>query len=195
MFRVPILVAVSLAIAFAGGIYSTLRLLDATAGFGAIRLGAWQAFPEAQTAGADPYARAHRAKAGRLLYGSAEGLMFEADRDDQGAPLDSGCDYRLSGQTPIARAWTLYVARPDGSVVLSAAGLPNGLNSTILARRPDSSFEILLSSRAQSGNWLALPQSGGFRLELTLLDTPTAGSSGLFDLAMPKLEKRECRHG
>ena len=195
MFRVPFLVAITLAIAFGGGIYSTLRLLDATSGFGAIRLGAWQAFPDAQTSAADPYARAHRAKAGRLLYGSAEGLMFEADRDDQGNALDAACDYRLSGQTPIARAWTLYVARPDGSALLSAAGLPSGLNSTIVTRRPDSSFEITLSSRASSGNWLALPQGGTFRLELTLLDTPTAGSSGLFDLAMPKLEKQECRHG
>ncbi len=195
MFRVPFLVAITLAIAFGGGIYSTLRLLEATAGFGAIRLGAWQAFPDAQTAGADPYARAHRAKAGRLLYGSAEGLMFEADRDDQGAPLDAACTYRLSGQTPIARAWTLYVARPDGSALISAEGLPNGLNSTIIARRADSSFEVTLSDEAVAGNWLALPKSGGFRLELTLLDTPTAGSSGLFDLAMPRLERQECRHG
>lgn len=195
MFRVPFLVAITLTIAFAGGIFSTLQLLDATSGFGAIRLGAWQAFPDAQTAAADPYARAHRAKAGRLLYGSAEGLMFEADRDDAGAALDAACDYRLSGQTPIARAWTLYVARPDGTVLISAAGLPNGLNSTIVARRADSSFDIALSNRASPGNWLALPQSGPFRLELTLLDTPTAGSSGLFDLAMPRLEKKECRRG
>ena len=121
--------------------------------------------------------------------------MFEADRDDQGNPLDAACTYVLSGQTPIARAWTLYVARPDGSALLSAAGLPNGLNSTVVARRPDSTFEITLSARAAPDNWLALPQGGTFRLELTLLDTPTAGSSGLFDLAMPRLERQECRHG
>ena len=64
MFRVPFLVAIALAIAFGGGIWSTLRALEATAGFGAIRLGAWEAFPNAQTAAADPYAKSHRASAG-----------------------------------------------------------------------------------------------------------------------------------
>ncbi|MBB4065746.1 DUF1214 domain-containing protein [Gellertiella hungarica] len=195
MFRVPLLVAITLAIAFAGGIVSTLKLLEATAGFGSIRLGAWQAFPDAQTSAADPYARAHRAKGGRLLYGSAEGLVFQADEDDDGNRLDAACTYVMAGQTPIARAWTLYIARPDGGAGLAADGRPNGLNSFIVARKADSTFEVTLSREAQAGNWLALPQAGPFRLVLTLLDTPTAGSSGLIDLAMPTLQKRECAHG
>ena len=195
MFRVPVLVAIALAIAFGGGIVSTLRMLDATVGFGSIRLGAWQAFPDAQTAGADPYARAHRARGGRLLYGSAEGLLFQAEEDDQGQPLDAACDYTLNGQTPIARAWTLYVADRSGAAVLYPNGLPTGLNSMTVERREDSSFSIRLSRSALSGNWLALPRSGRFRLVLTLLDTPTAGSSGVLDLAMPTLSRTGCAHG
>lgn len=194
MFRVPLLVAVALVIAFAGGILSTLSLLDATVGFGAIKLGPWQAFPDAQTAAADPYAKAHRAKSGKLLYGSAEGLSFQADTDDRGERLVASCSYRLSGQTPIARAWTLYVARPDGRTIGATTGLPMAINSWTVLRRDDSSFAVDFSRTAVPGNWLALPAAGSFRLVLTLFDTPTAGSSGLLDLAMPSLQKTGCAH-
>ena len=194
MFRVPLLVAVVLVIAFAGGIFSTLSLLEATVGFGAIRLGAWEAFPDAQTASADPYAKAHRAKGGRLLYGSAEGLAFQADEDDSSEKLSAACDYRLSGQTPITRAWSLYVARPNGQAMLTTDGRPMALNSWTVLRREDSSFVVELSKDAKPGNWLALSGGGPFRLVLTLLDTPTAGSSGLIDLSMPRLVRVGCRN-
>lgn len=195
MFRVPFLVAVALLIAFAGGILSTLSLLDATVGFGAIRLGVWQAFPDAQTSDADPYAKAHRAKGGKLFYGSAEGLVFQADEDEAGSKLTSSCEYRLSGQTPVARAWTLYVAAPDGRAAQPLNGLPLALNSWTTLREVDSTFTVTVSSKAAPGNWLAVPKNGPFRLVLTLLDTPTAGSSGLLDLSMPSLKKLGCANG
>jgi hypothetical protein len=70
--------------------------------------------------------------------------------------------------------------------------LPQALNSRITLRQPNGEFEITASPTAKSGNWLALTQSGDFRLVLTLFDTPTAGSSGLIDLAMPLIEKIGC---
>lgn len=194
MFRVPLLVALSLAIAFGGGIMFTLYALDATAGFGAIRLGAWEAFPSLHTAAADPYAKSHRARAGRLLYGTAEGLVFTALDDDRGARLVAGCSYRLSGQTPPARLWTLFTAGDDGEPLAPIAGRPSAINSWTVLRNSDSSFNITVSPDAHAGNWLALPASGTFRLVLTLLDSPAAGNSGLIDLAMPRLERIGCGH-
>lgn len=207
MFRLPLLVALSLVIAFGGGVWSTLIALDATSGFGAIQLGAWQAFPQAQTIEADPYAKAHRANAGQLLLGSAEGLRFTAERDDGGESLNGSCTYVLSGQVPPARAWTLYSAQPgairrvagtlagpaDRSASLSP-DLPVALNSQIILRRADGSFEISISPMASPGNWLAVANGQPFRLVLTLFDTPTAGSSGLIDLSMPRLERKGCAH-
>jgi hypothetical protein len=194
VFRVPLLVALSLAIAFGGGIMFTLYALDATAGFGAIRLGAWEAFPSLHTAEADPYAKSHRARAGRLLYGSGEGLVFTALDDDGGSRLVTGCRYRISGQTPPARLWTLFIAGDDGEPLPPIAGRPSAINSWTVLRNPDSSFTITVSQDAQAGNWLALPASGVFRLVLTLLDSSAAGNSGLIDLSMPKLEKIGCGH-
>lgn len=182
----------TLIIAFGGGILISLYTLDATSGFGAIKLGAWEAFPELQTEDADPYAKSHRARAGRLLYGSAEGLMFTAKVDDQGNRLDAACRYRLRGQTPPARIWTLFTADNGGNPASLQTGLPGAMNSWTVLRRADSGFSIDISAQARPGNWLAVPAAGTFQLVLTLFDTPTAGSSGVIDLAMPKLEKTGC---
>jgi hypothetical protein len=194
VFRVPLLVALSLAIAFGGGIMFTLYALDATAGFGAIRLGAWEAFPSLHTVEADPYAKSHRARAGKLLYGTAEGLVFTAVDDDGGARLTAGCSYRIAGQTPPARLWTLFTAGEDGEPLPPIEGRPSALNSWTVLRNPDSSFDVTVSQDARAGNWLALPAAGDFRLVLTLLDSPAASNSGLIDLSMPKLEKIGCGH-
>ncbi|KWV50109.1 MULTISPECIES: DUF1214 domain-containing protein [Rhizobium] len=192
MFRFPLFIAMTLIIAFGGGIMISLYALDATAGFGAIKLGAWEAFPELQTESADPYAKSHRARAGRLLYGNAEGLMFTAKVDDAGDRLNAGCSYRITGQTPPARIWTLFTADNSGNPASLRPGLPGALNSWTVLRQPDSSFTIDISAHARPGNWLALPAAGTFQLVLTLFDTPTAGSSGVIDLAMPKLQKTGC---
>ncbi|RVH93243.1 hypothetical protein CN201_09185, partial [Sinorhizobium medicae] len=61
-------------------------------------------------------------------------------------------------------------------------------------RAEDSRFAIHVSSVAQPDNWLAIRRTGSFALVLTLLDTPTAGSSGLIDLTMPKIVKTGCGH-
>lgn len=192
MFRVPFFIAVALAIAFGGGILSTLSALNASAGFGAIRLGAWSAFPQAQTIDADPYAKSHRAKAGQLLYGTAEGLSFSAATDDDGALLSGTCRYAVHGATPTARLWTLYATDASGMPLSTPAELPSAFNSRTVLRAQDGTFSITVSAHARPGNWLALPGPVPFRLTLTLLDTPAAGSSGVVGIAMPAIEKIGC---
>lgn len=192
MFRIPFLVALALAIAFGGGIASAVWALKATVGFGSIAIGPWVAFPEAQTINADPYAKAHRARAGELLYGGAEGLTFSAQTDDKGQKLQAACSYDVTGLTPQARFWTLYAANADGLPLRPGSDLPSALNSWTVLRSENSNFTIHVSPNAQPDNWLAVRHAGTFRLVLTLLDTPTAGSSGLIDLAMPVITKTGC---
>jgi hypothetical protein len=192
MLRLPFLVALALVTAFGLGIGSAVGMLDASSGFGAIKLGAWSAFPEAQTSLADPYARSHRARAGKLLYAAAEGLQFQAETDDDGNRLSPRCTYAMDGMTPPARFWTLYAANQDMEPLQPARYLPAAFNAWNVLRRADGSFRVLISARAQPGNWLAVNEGLPFRLVLTLLDTPTAGSSGLLEIRMPKLEKVSC---
>lgn len=192
MFRIPLYVALALAIAFGGGILSTLSALNASAGLGAIRIGAWSAFPQAQLSSADPYAKSHRARAGRLLYGSAEGLTFTARTDDTGNRLIGTCSYKVSGTSPPARLWTLFPADLSGLPLATAAGLPAATNSLTVLRDADGVFEVIISPRARTMNWVALPNTGAFTLVLTLFDTPAAGNSGLIGFEMPKIEPIGC---
>jgi hypothetical protein len=192
LFRVPFLVAIALIVAFGGAILSAQSMLTASVGFGAIEVGGWWAFPAAQTIDADPYAKAHRAKAGRLLYGSAEGLQFTALRDSKGLALTGTCSYRLFGRTPVSRLWTLYAADSAGVPLSAGAELPVAKNSQRILRQRDGTFEIAISRTAKPGNWLALPDTGAFQLVLTLLDTPAAASTGLSGLDMPVVEQTGC---
>lgn len=192
MFRVPLLVAFTLIIAFGGGILSALSMLNASVGFGSIDVAGWRAFPAAQTIEADPYAKAHRAKAGLLLYGAAEALQFTAEQDDKGLALTGTCSYRMSGRTPATRAWTLYAADETGQPLKASPDLPTAQNSQTILRKRDGSFQIVVSRTAKPGNWLAIPDTGSFRLVLTLLDTPAAASTGLSGLVMPVIEQIGC---
>ena len=192
MLRIPFLVSVMLAVAFGGGIWLTRVALNATVGFGAITLGSWEAFPNAQTVDAGPYAKTHRAENGRLLLGSSEGLSFVAKVDDNGKTLDPACSYLISGMTPPARFWSLYAADADDLPLDPGAGLSGSLNSWTVLRKMDGAFDVTVSSVAAPGNWLAIKGRQSFKLVLTLLDTPTAGSSGLVDLSMPKVVKSGC---
>ncbi|WP_284757647.1 DUF1214 domain-containing protein [Agrobacterium sp. fls2-241-TYG-188a] len=192
MFRVPFLVAISLIIAFGGGILSTLAALEATDGFGSIRIGVWDAFPEAQTIEADPYAKSHRADSGKLLYGTAEGLSFTASVDAGGQRLSGACRYQLSGTVPPSRFWTLYVADQQGNLLDDGTGRPVALNSRTLLHGAKGGMNISVASSAQTYNWLAVPPRGDFKLVLTLLDTPVAGSTGLIDIKMPDIQKTGC---
>jgi hypothetical protein len=192
MFRTPFLVAVALAVAFGGGIAVSITALKASTGFGSIRLGPWVAYPDAQTADTDPYAKAHRSRAGQLLYGKAEGMRFTAETDDAGRPLSGACTYDIVGNTPPARFWTLFAADGNDRPLAGAPALPAALNAWTVLRQRDSSFVIHVAPTAMPDNWLAVPADVRYRVVLTLLDAPTANSSGAIELVMPKIVARDC---
>lgn len=192
MLRVPILVALALAIAFAGGIASSIYALRLGEGFDVIAIGPWKAWPDLQTSRADPYAMAHRARSGNILLGEAEGLIFIASEDSAGRPLTGRCSYAITGQTPAARFWTLRMTDGTNSPLASDAALPHSFQSHGVLRAADGSFTIVASPEPVAGNWMALAHRGPIRFVLTLFDTPTAGNAGLISLEMPAIKRRMC---
>jgi hypothetical protein len=193
VLRIPFYIALALIVSFGGGIVATLTALKYTSSFGAVDIGAWRALPMAQTLEADPYTKSHRANAGRLLYGTAEGLTFTANKDANGEPLLSRCDYQISGNMPAARFWTLFAGDANGRLAQSRDERPVALNSRILLRDPKSGLDISASRSAKPFNWLALPKDGAFTLVISLLDTPVASSTGLIDVDMPIVTKIGCQ--
>ncbi|TGQ11876.1 MULTISPECIES: DUF1214 domain-containing protein [unclassified Mesorhizobium] len=192
MLKNAILTLLSLAIAIGLGGYSVWYALNAQDGVGAIRIGQWTAFPEVGTLAADPYSKARVAREGVLALGRAEGLAFVAERDDAGEQLKRECTYTVEGGYPTARFWTLYAADQSLGVIDTGKPRQAALQSYQLLRRPDNSVVISVGNRPAPGNWLLTGGSGKMYFVLTFYDTPIASSTGLSDVALPRILKAGC---
>ena len=87
--------------------------------------------------------------------GAGEGIAFSAEADHDGEPLVGTCSYRLVGQTPPARLWTLTAYDGEGRLMVNPARR-QGFHSREIVRKADGSFEIIASTEVAAGNWLPL---------------------------------------
>lgn len=183
---------VALAIAVSAGLGATYIAVMRGHGFEAISARAWRAWPKEGTPDADPYAKAVIARSGRIPLSPGEGLVLEADHDDAGEPLQSGCTYRVAGDLPPARIWTLTAYDREGSFGDNPAHRYS-FTSTEIVRDATGRFEILLSPQVQPGNWLPLSHSKGLVIVLRLYDTPLgAGAARIEARAVPVIERMGC---
>lgn len=162
--------------------------------FGGVPVGSWTAWPRSGSVGSDPYTRAVNARRGEIALAIGEGMLLTAASDDAGRGLDAGCTYRIAGNTPPARAWTLTVAG-RGKRDPERPLLREGFTSTEVLRERDGRFVVTLSPEVEPGNWLPTPRaSGPLRLALRLYDTPVAASVASLDRdALPAITRVGCR--
>lgn len=189
-FLFNLLLAVTVALIF--GIGTAYLTVDRGRMFGEVQLGEWTAYPTAGTPDADPYSAATTARTGQIPLGKGEGLAFFADRDGAGGRLEPNCDYRLSGQTPPGRLWTLTATDVHGALLRTEAGRV-ALNSREIVRLPDGTFDIAVSAHARPGNWLPVGGGEPLTLVLRLYDTPLTTGSGLAEISMPRIIEEHCR--
>ncbi|MBN9025234.1 MAG: DUF1214 domain-containing protein [Rhizobiales bacterium] len=189
--RLLINLAIAIAIAVIVGFGSAALVLDRERLFGAVTRGAWTAWPDTGSADADPYTAAMLARTGEVPLGAGEGLAFSADADGAGTRLTGGCTYRITGQTPPARLWTLTVYDADGHLMDNPARR-TAFHSREALRHEDGSFTISVSRAAQPGNWLPVTTTEGIRLILRLYDTPLAGGARVGAVVMPEIAKAGC---
>ncbi|WP_421724270.1 DUF1214 domain-containing protein [Bauldia sp.] len=185
-------IAIAIAIAAVVGLTSAWFAIERGYIFGAVSSGEWTAWLSAGASDADPYAMAHLARTGEVPLGAGEGLAFNTAVDHDGEPLTGGCTYRIVGQTPAARLWTLTAYDAEGRLMANPAQR-SGFHSREIVRRPDGSFDIAVSSDVQSGNWLPVDPSGDFTLTLRLYDTPLTTGGTLVDSDMPAIRREACR--
>lgn len=190
--RFIFLVLLALSIALGLGGWSAHWALDQSAEIGTVTIGPWVANPSAGAPDADPYSKARLAKIGNLTLGLGEGVQFTADRDAAGRPLRRECQYRLAGQTPAARVWTIAPYSQEGRLIQPGSGRVAWLTSNNLMRAEDNSFAIAVGPRARAGNWLATAGTGPLVLSLSLYDTPVSAASGVANVELPELTLETC---
>lgn len=177
------------------GISSAYMVIERERPLMAVNIGSWEAYPQAGTAQADPYSVAIYTRGAKVPLASGEGLALVARTDDSGAALDPTCRYRLSGQTPTARLWTLTATNKAGHLVETLPGR-SVISSRQLLRRADGSFVIVASTTPRSGNWLPLARapfsSDGLMFTLRLYDAPVTIGASLDGAAMPSITRLDC---
>ena len=159
--------------------------------FGGVTVGAWKSRPQAGSPTADPYSLAMLARTGEVPLGAGEGLAFTAETDSAGEPLSGQCTYRIVGQTPAARLWTLTAYDLSGRLMINTARRL-GFHSREIVRRGDGSFDVAVSPEVASGNWLPVSAAGRFKLVLRLYDTPLTTGGRIADLTMPEIRRERC---
>ncbi|AXS39950.1 DUF1214 domain-containing protein [Breoghania sp. L-A4] len=183
---------ITVTIALVAGIGSAYLAVDRGRLFNAVQLGQWTAYPSAGTPDADPYSAATLARTGQVPLGAGEGLAFFAEHDSEGNALTGACDYRIAGDTPPARLWTLTATDTAGRLIENSAGRQS-LDSKALLRNTDGSFSVSVSRYARPGNWLPLGEARRVVFVLRLYDTPLTTGTGLADLEMPEINRGDCR--
>lgn len=174
------------------GGFSANYSIQRTHGFGAINIGQWSAWPFVGGSEIDPYTAAKAAADRTIPLGAAEGLAFEARTDNEENELLLECSYRIGGNTPPARMWTVAAYDLAGDIITSQNTRKAAIHSNRLVRFPDGSFVIEIGTSPRSGNWIASEGKGAFKLVLRLYDTPITSNAGLLDPKMPLIEKLGC---
>ncbi len=192
MLRNVFLALITLVIAFGGGTLSAWYVVTRFDGFGALSIGQWTAHPEAGTPFSDPYAKARAAREGAFPLGSTEGLAFYAYNDDQGRTLDRQCSYKIEGNSPNSRFWTLYATDRRLTALSPGTDRLPAIHSRQIFRKEDGAFMVSVSPKAQPGNWLATTGTGRMVLVMTLYDTPVGSNSGLVDMKFPAVTRISC---
>ncbi|GHC69412.1 hypothetical protein GCM10010136_15220 [Limoniibacter endophyticus] len=153
--------------------------------------GVWYSYPDRGSPDAGPYARAQLAVAGRLIPGRAEGMVFYADMDSAGHALLRQCSYRIQGEFPQARFWSLN-AQDEAGAVIRTAGLSPSFVSDHATYGENGTISLVIASRIVSGNWLGISGEGPMRLVLSLFDTPASANFGLAQSTMPTITRLTC---
>ena len=174
------------------GLWLTSLVVHGRFPFGAIRVGAWIAFPTVGSPSIDPYGRAILAVSAFAPVGSDEGVAFFAERDSDGRRLDGRCDYSLETPEPAARFWSISLFDAAGRVVDNPAKRFAVTSQDVV--RVDRSTTVAVGSDVQPGNWLPAPANGPFVLMLSLYEansgTATAATT---DMAIPTIRRGTCR--
>ena len=191
MTQTLVSVCLMLLVAIGGGAGSVWWMTGEKSRVGAVRAAEWTAYPDLGFPDADPYSRAKVAREGRLALGRAEGIAFVADRDLAGAVLRRECDYRIEGNFPVARFWTMMAATPDGRPLPAGVSRP-AAQSRQLLRQADGSIRIEASRAATPGNWLGIGGKGPLAFVLTLYDTSIANGENVADLDLPRIQRLRC---
>ena len=164
------------------------QMIDRTA----IRNGPWRTSVNAGSVDANIYERAAVAVAGLYALAKEETIYYTAFTDSAGVPLESRCDYTLTGRPFPARWWSLTMYGADHYLVGNSANIYSR-HASNLEFEPDRSYRVQVSSQAKPRNWLPAPEDGEFSITLRLYNPEAAIRENLATVELPGIQRETCR--
>ncbi len=160
--------------------------------WGKLRNAPWETNLDTGSAEAGPYTRAKVALFGTLALDPSEVVYYIAFNDSKGQPLDCECNYRLEGEDPGARWWSVTVYKDFHFI-------PNdrkrySYSKTNIVRDKDGRWIVKLSSKPQEGNWIPLGDGEGkLILALRLYNPDPSVIENLDSIDLPSIIREGCR--
>lgn len=179
----------------AGGVGSSCYMVDAGTELTTDRAGAWLTWTAAARPDADPYTRAHFARAGLLPLSSDVAQLYIATTDDDGKTLHSSCEYRIEGRDIASHWWSITVYDSAGQLIANPAER-YAFTSDTIALRADSSFTVSLARDARPENWLPVGGAGQLAVAFQALDLgviPVTRSEDPVRRLLPSIKRSTCR--
>ena len=136
--------------------------------------------------------RALVARTGLFALNKSETIYFVSDTDGNGQPLHSNCDYRIEGQDIQTRWWSITAYGADHFLIANEK-TRYSFNGQDVIRASDGTYRILMSSTAQSGNWLPTGNQEQLYLALRLYNPQPAVYENPAGLELPQIIREECR--
>ncbi len=192
-------IGVYVAIALAIGLCTAWYMIDYGSSLTVVRDGPWQRWTIAGAPGADPYTKAHFARAGWLPVSTVVAHYHFATADSSGEALYADCDYTISGPAPAGRRWSLAAFDMQGRAIPSGPG-QQVITSSMALPGPEATITIQLSQTTSPGNWLGL--TGSSRMQLLLAqygrsDKAVKSATGVTETSkrqpLPSIVRDGCR--
>jgi len=165
LIRVTVFLIVGLTV----GIGSARWLIARSASAVPISVGAWKTWADDDGQVANgPYGAAHYLLTGRLPPPTNQIKIYETDEDDDGARLDGGCIYTVSGPAEGARWWEIAILDPLSGPLFDDNARVNTAASTQIIGNADGSFSVTIARDPMPGNWISPGALSRYSLAVSL---------------------------
>lgn len=179
-----------------GGLGSSYYMISVGSPLTTRTVGPWTTWKNEGRSDADPYTRAHLARAGTLNLTTEIANTFFAQHDSDGLRLHSSCEYEISGERLDASWWSITALNDRGELIRNPSDRHTFTRDTV-AISPDGTFTVTLARDARPGNWLPTGGAGRLSLAMTLLghETVITGDTEAetAEIGLPVIKRVACR--
>ncbi len=189
-FKLPIVMVAGMAAGLMCSIFLFHSIKDVTS----IDIDGWQHNANVGSENASALSRTVISIMGFLGLSREETVYFLADRDTEGEPLESACEYTVNGRitSEHARWWSITAYNTKTQKLIENSEDKYSYTGDTIVFNDDGSFSINIAASKQQGNWIPVSEKTSFDLLLRLYNPTAFVTKQTQTLMLPKIIKGHC---